>query len=80
MHAPREKRRSGFDAWMQMVSHFDPRTCAFISVAYSPVTHPQSQSGLTSARLKTLKSARNIMQMCEQEVAQVCNEIRREDG
>ena len=31
--------RSGFKAWKQMVSHFDPRTGADRSVAYSRVTH-----------------------------------------
>ena len=30
--------RSGFKAWKQMVSHFDPRTGADRSVAYSRVT------------------------------------------
>ena len=52
-----------------MVSHFDPRTGADRSVAYARVTHPVSQSGLTSSRPKTLQSARNVMQTWEQEVA-----------
>ena len=46
--------RSGFKVWKQMVSHFVPRTGADRSVAYARVTHPVSQSGLTSARPKTL--------------------------
>ena len=50
--------RSGFKAWKQMVSHFDPRTGADRSVAYARVTHPVSQSGVTSSRPKTLQSAR----------------------
>ena len=41
--------RSGFKAWKQMVGHFDPRT---VAVAYARVTHPVSQSGLTSSRPK----------------------------
>ena len=41
--------RSGFKAWKQMVSHFNPRTGADESVAYARVTHPVSQSGLTSS-------------------------------
>ena len=54
--------RSGFKAWKQMVSHFDPRTGADRSVAYARVTHPVSQSGLTPSGPKTLQSARNIVQ------------------
>ena len=53
---------SGFKAWKQMVSHFDPRTGADSSVACSRVA-----SGLTSARPNTLESARNTVQMWEQE-------------
>ena len=41
--------------------HFDPRTGADRSVAYARVTHPVSQSGLTSGP-RTLQSARNIIQ------------------
>ena len=40
------------------------------SVAYARVTHPVSQSGLTSAKPKTLQIARNTTQMWEQEVAE----------
>ena len=53
--------RSGFKAWKQMVSHFDPRTGADMSVAYARVTHLVSQSRLASSRPMTLQSARNIM-------------------
>ena len=53
-----------------MVSHFDPRTGADRSVVYALVTHPVSQSGLTSTRPKTLQNARNTMQTWEQEVAE----------
>ena len=56
-----------------MVSHFDPRMGADRSVAYARVTHPVSQSGLTSSRLEMLQSARNITQTWEQEVAEVEN-------
>ena len=77
LHAPREKRRTtlatlqqGSRRWKQMVRHFDPRTGADRSVQYSRVTHPVSQSGLTSARLKTVQSVRNSMQTWEQEVAE----------
>ena len=52
-----------------MVRHFDPRTGADRSVAYARVTHPVSRIGLTSSRLKTLQSARKVMQTWEQEVA-----------
>ena len=55
-----------------MVSLFDPRAGADRSVAYARVTHTVSQSGLTPRRPKTLQSARNIMQTCEQEVAEMC--------
>ena len=65
----RNLERSGFKAWKQMVSHFDPRTGADRSVVYARVTHPVSQSGLTSTRPKTLQNARYIMQTWEQEVA-----------
>ena len=54
-----------------MVSHFDPRMGADRSVAYARVTHPLSQSGLTSARPNTQQSARNTMQTWEQEVAEL---------
>ena len=53
-----------------MVSHFDPKTGADRSVAYSRATHPVSQSGLTWARPKTLQSPRNIMQTWEQDVGE----------
>ena len=69
-HHLRIPERSGFMAWKQMVSHFDPRTGADRSAAYGSVTHLVSQSGLASSRPKTLWSARNIMQTWEQEVAE----------
>ena len=43
--------RSGFKAWKQMVSHFDPRTSADRSVACTRATHLASQSGRTSSRM-----------------------------
>ena len=46
------------------------RTGADRSVAYDRLTHPVSQSGLTSSRPKTLQSARNIMQTRGQEVGE----------
>ena len=53
-----------------MVSHFDPRTGADRSVAYSRVTHPVSPSGITPTKPKTLQSSRTTMQAWEQEVAE----------
>ena len=40
-------QRSGFKAWKQMASHFDPRIRAERSVAYSSVTHAVSMGKLT---------------------------------
>ena len=79
LHAPREKRkttsatveRSGSKARKQMVSHLDPRTGADRSVAHARATHAVSQSGLTSARPKTLQSARNTLQAWEKEHGRV---------
>ena len=51
------------------VSHFDPRTGADMYVASSRVTHLVSQRGLTSARPRTLLSARNALQTWVYEVA-----------
>ena len=51
-------------------SHFDPRTGADRSVAYSRVTHPVSPSGITPTRPKTLQASRTTMQAWEQEVAE----------
>ena len=48
--------RSGLKAWKQMASHFDPRTDADGSVAYSRVTHSVSPSGRTT-RPKALQAA-----------------------
>ena len=62
--------RSGVKAWKQMVSHFDPRTGAERSVAYSRVTHPVSPSGITPTRPKTLQASRTTMQAWEQEAAE----------
>ena len=53
-----------------MVSHFDPRTGADRSVAYSRVTHPVSPSGITPTRPKTLQASRTTMQALDQEVAE----------
>ena len=50
--------RSDFKAWKQMVCHSDPRSGVDRSVAYSRVTHPVCQSGLTSGRPKILQGAR----------------------
>ena len=50
--------------------HFDPRTGADRSVAYSRVTHPVSPSGITPTRPKTLQASRTTMQAWEQEVAE----------
>ena len=58
--------RSGFKVWKQMVIHFVPKICAQRSVAYSRVTHPVSQVGLTSTRPTTLQNASNIMRTWEQ--------------
>ena len=40
------------------------------SAAYSRVTHPVRQSGLTCTGPRILQKARNSMQTCEQEVAE----------
>ena len=61
--------RSGFKAWKQMVSHFDPRTGADRSVAYARATHLACRSRLTSSRPKTEQCVRNLMQTREQKVA-----------
>ena len=61
--------KSGFKAWRQLVSHYDPRTGADRSVAYSRVAHPVSQNGLISTRPRNLQSARKAMQIWEQAVA-----------
>ena len=53
-----------------MVRHFDPGTGADRSVAHARVPFPVRQSGVTSPRPKTLRSARNIMQTWDQEVAE----------
>ena len=63
-HAPKEERRATYATLK------DPRTGADRSVAYARVTRVVSQHRLTSSRLKTLKSARNIMQTWEHEVAE----------
>ena len=55
----------------QMVRHFDPRTGADRSVAHARVPFPVRQSGVTSPRPKTLRSARNIMQTWEPGAAEL---------
>ena len=59
-----------FKAWKQIFRHFDPRTGADRSVAYSRVTRPVSPSGITPTRPKTLQASRTTMHAWEQEVAE----------
>ena len=54
--------RSGFKAWKQMASHFDPRIGADRSVLYSSLTHRVGMRGLTSSRPRTLEGGKSTLQ------------------